>query len=235
MKLNINKKQTLFYIALLLPVTIYAQKDNSARYYVGVSYGRSLAVGDFKDNDLSNPDAGFAENGNKFDVYFGFQYQPRITLTGAFRFQNFDADISNIQSELEAINPDETFSSNTENWKVYYALVGFEYQVNITKKMDIFPKFGLGPMFITTPGFEIASSSQFISRSSETGSGLGYEFGIGLKTDLGRHLALMPSFTFSGGIATIEQTTNTNNVIAVADFQPKVTTFNLGLSFAYKF
>mgnify|MGYP001793325224 FL=1 len=91
-----------------------------------------------------------------------------------------------------------------------------------------------------TPGFSIRSLdnelTQNLSRSSASGLGFAYELGIGLVTNLGKHLSLMPTFTLSSGIATIQDVENTtDNVVVTSSFDAKVQSFNLGLSLAYRF
>jgi len=92
----------------------------------------------------------------------------------------------------------------------------------------------------TNPGMTVSQPGGGITtnfmRSSETGIGLGYEAGIGLQTDLGRHFTLMPTFTFSGGLVTIpDVVTTTESSSVTSDFQPQIQSFNLGLSLAYRF
>jgi len=137
-------------------------------------------------------------------------------------------------------NPGSSFSGSSEDWETYSILVGIAYRVGLSKKLNLFPRIGLGPMVARNPGLSLsapnATITQNFSRTSETGFGLGYEIGIGLRTDLGRHFALMPTFTFSGGAITIpDVVTTTDNVQVTSDFQPKIQSFNFGLSLAYRF
>ena len=106
--------------------------------------------------------------------------------------------------------------------------------------MGLYPRFGLGPLVANNPGITVNTPNGTItnnfSRSSETGFGLGYEIGIGLRSDLGRHFSLMPTFTFSGGLVTIPDViTTTDNIAVTTDYQPQIQSFNLGLSLAYRF
>jgi len=118
--------------------------------------------------------------------------------------------------------------------------VGVAYKMVVSRKINFFPRFGLGPLIVNNPGINISSPHSSIannfSRSSETGLGLGFELGIGLQTDLGRHFAPMPTFAFSGGLVTIpDVVTTTDNIIVTRDYQPVIRSFNLGLSLAYRF
>lgn len=212
------------------------------KFYLGGSYGTSFSMGDFEDTDIENPDAGFAKNGNKLDVFGGVFLNDRVTFTALFRYQTFDTDIDNVIrsfNESES-DPEVSYAGTTEDWKVYNFLLGFGYKLNINNKFSVSPRFGFGPMWVTTPGLEVAAtgegSTRNFSRTSETGLGIGYEVGIGFRSDLGKHISLMPTFTFSGGWATIENVvTTTNNVSVSRDYQPGVESFNLGVSLAYRF
>jgi hypothetical protein len=160
-------------------------------------------------------------------------------LTFGFRYQTFDTEIEDLIENYNTENPGANFSGSTEDWQTYYFLVGMSYQVNITKKIDFFPRIGMGPLFVNNPGMSISSpNSTFINnfvRSSETGFGLVYELGIGFQRDLGKHFAFMPTFTFSGGLITIPDVIiTTDNVSVISDYQPQIQSFNLGLSLAYK-
>ncbi|MDD7886931.1 outer membrane beta-barrel protein [Flavivirga sp. 57AJ16] len=228
----------LLFVASLSP--IFAQTGQDAKFYIGASYGTSFSLGDFGDTDISNPDAGFADNGNKLDLFGGYFLNNKVTLTGTFRYQTFDTKIGNLIEEFNADNPGSNFSGSTEDWNVYSLLVGAAYKINIYKKFSLFPRVGVGPMVVSNPGITISSPddavAQSFSRSSESGIGVGYEFGIGLKTDLGKHFALMPTFTFSGGFATItDVNTTTDTLLINSNYDVKIQSFNLGLSIAYKF
>lgn len=237
-----NMKQFIIILLVLIGgFSLFAQEEEQLpNFYIGVSYGTSYALGDFKDTDVNNPDAGFAKNGQKLDLYVGKFYTDKITVTGIFRYQSFGTEIESLIDSFNVANPGANFSGSTENWKTYYFLLGLAYQIKIGPKFDFFPRFGLGPLLAKNPGMNInapnAAITQNFNRSAETGFGLGYEFGIGLKTDLGKRFALMPTFTFSGGLVTIpDVVTTTDNVTLTGDFKPKIQSFNLGLSLAYKF
>lgn len=233
-------KRFVFVLFALLAVhSLFPQADR-AKFYLGASYGTSFPMGDFNDDDITNPDAGFADNGTKLDFYGGYFLEDNITLTGTLRYQSFDTEIGAIIDELNEANPSADFSGSTEDWQVYYFLAGVAYQVNIAKNFAILPRMALGPMLVTTPGINVNAPegpiTQNFSRSSETGLGLGYEFGISLRRDLGKRFTLLPTFSFSGGIATINDVvTTTDNVEITGDYNPRVMSFTQGVSLAYRF
>lgn len=221
----------------MITTLTFAQES---KYYFGISYGKSFPLGDFEANDINNSGAGFAESGNKFDVYGGYTLNKRITLTLTFRYQNFDTDIDALIKGLETNNQGTIFTGSSDSWQTYSFLGGIEYKVNISKKFSIYPRLGLGPMLVSNPKFSIIATNESnytgVNRSSETGLGLGYEIGIGLKRDLGKNFSLMPTFTFSGGFVTISDVDTTiDNTVTTSNYKPKISTFNLGLSLAYTF
>jgi len=235
------KKIIISILVLFFYQNSFAQEEiKLPKFYLGASYGTSYSIGNFKDTDVSNPDAGFAKNGKKLDVYGGRYLNEKLTLTGTFRYQTYETEIEDLIETYNTENPGSNFTGSTEDWKSYYFLVGMAYKVNVTSKFHFFPRFGLGPLFATNPGMTITSPNgslpnSFI-RSSETGFGLGYELGIGLQKDLGKHFSLMPTFTFSGGLVTIPDViTTADNIIITDDFQPRIQSFNAGLSLAYRF
>ncbi|MEL6976329.1 MAG: outer membrane beta-barrel protein [Bacteroidota bacterium] len=235
------KPTSIIFLVLLGMGFLKAQTDpQNAKFYIGASFGTSFSLGDFKDTDIGNPDAGFADNGTKFDLYGGFYLNDRVTLTGTLRYQTFDADIGGLVQQFSEENPGISFSGSTGNWDVYSLLIGIAYKVNISKKFSVFPRFGMGPMIVNNPGISVSSPDVAITenfnRSSESGFGINFEIGIGLKTNLGKHFALMPAFTYSGGIATIKDVVaTTDNITATGDFDARIQSFNLGISIAYRF
>ncbi len=235
------KKFIIILLTLAATHSLHAQEEEQVpKFYLGLSYGASLAIGDFADTDIANPDAGFAKNGQKIDVYGGFFLNDRTTLTGVFRYQSFETEVEDIIEMFNSENPGAEFTGSTEDWQTYSFLVGLARKVNIGKRFNFFPRVGVGPLWATNPGITVNAPNAIITnnfdRSSDTGVGLGYEIGIGLQTNLGKRLALLPTFTFSGGIVTINDIiTVTDNVIIRSDYQPLIQSFNLGLSLGYRF
>ncbi|WP_308992709.1 outer membrane beta-barrel protein [Mariniflexile litorale] len=230
-------KKNIFIVVFSITTTLVLAQES--KYYFGISYGKSFPIGDFKDDDIINYNAGFAESGNKLDVYGGYVINKKTTLTFTFRYQNFDTDIDALTSSLEANNQSSIFTGSSDSWQTYYLLTGIAYKVSISEKFSLYPRIGFGPMLISNPEFSITGTNENttteVNRSSETGIGLGYEFGIGFKRAIGKSFCLMPTFTFSGGVVTISDVdTTTGNTVTTSNYKPRISTFNLGLSLAYK-
>jgi len=230
-----------FGVLLIGHQPLIAQEETgNPKFYLGLSYGTSIAIGDFRDTDIQNPDAGFAENGRKIDVYGGVFLTDRTTLTATFRTESFETNVEDLIDMFTTENPGVEFTGSTEDWQTYYFLVGVAYRVSIGPKFNFFPRVGLGPLFATNPGISVDAPGSNVTnnyrRSSETGIGLGYEFGVGLQTNLGRHFALLPTFTFCGGLVKIDDVaTTTDNRMITRSYQPYLQSFTLGLSVAYRF
>ncbi|MEL7427225.1 MAG: outer membrane beta-barrel protein [Bacteroidota bacterium] len=236
------KRICVILIVVMVHQVLFAQEQDhkDPRFYFGASLGTSFPIRDFKEVDINNPDAGFAKNGRKFDIYGGRFLNDRLTVTGILRYQTFETDIDGLIETFNNEDPGADFRGTSEDWKAYYLLLGLAYRVVVSPKVDFFPRFGLGPLVLNNPGVNISSVGGTItnnfSRNTESGFGLGYELGIGLRRDLGKHFALMPTFTFSGGVVTIpDLVTTTDSVEIVSDYQPRVQSFTLGLSLAYLF
>ncbi len=117
-------------------LSLLAQEVEKPEFYLGVSYGTSYSLGDFRDDDISNPDAGFAGNGSKLDIYGGIPLKEKVIITGGFRYQVFETEIEELIDTYNSENPGVNFTGSTEDWQTYYFLVGIAYQVNISKKFD---------------------------------------------------------------------------------------------------
>lgn len=228
------------YVAI--PYQLWGQDQEKPKFYIGAAFGTSFSIGDFRDTDISNPDAGFAKNGRRFDLFTGapIDERGRITLTGVFRYQMFETEVEDIIETLKTDNPDLELVGSTDNWRAFSFLFGLGYRIDIGSKFSFIPRIGLGPMLASNPGMQIEAPNAVITntfeRSRHTGTGLGYEIGIGLRRDLGKHFSLLPTFTFSGGFVTIKDVvTSTDNVVVTSDYQPSIQSFNIGLSLGYRF
>ncbi len=227
---------------LATPYQASAQEQQKPKFYFGAAFGTSFSIGDFRDTDISNPKAGFAKNGRRFDLFSGTPTDEsgRTTLTGVFRYQTFGTEVEDIIETLKTDNPDLVLTGSSENWRAFSFLLGLAYRVDIGSKFSFIPRMGLGPMLASNPGIQIDAPNALITnkfeRSRHTGMGLGYEIGIGLRRDLGKRLSLLPTFTFSGGLVNIKDiTTTTDNVVVTSDYQPSIQSFNIGLSLGFRF
>ncbi|MBQ4821669.1 outer membrane beta-barrel protein [Aquimarina sp. MMG016] len=237
--MNFNKTSFLLVSLLVIVTSLVAQDQNDSKYYIGISAGSSFPLGDFKDVSENNANSGFAETGAKFDIYGGYRFQEKLILTGTIRLQRYSTDTNDLINSLEINNPGINFTNDSDNWNVLYLLAGLAYQIDISKKFAVSPRIGIGPMIVNSPDIFVTatngSSTVNYQRDGDAVTGFGYEIGIGLKRDLGKHFALMPTFTFTGGFITIESATRIGGVIVYSEYQPNIITFNLGLSLAYKF
>ncbi len=204
-----------------------------------MSYGTSYSIGDFKESDVNNRRAGFAENGKKVDLYGGWFLNEKFTVIATFRHQFFETNVDEVISQFNEENPDSNFAGSTDNWKTYYFLAGIAYKIKVGKKMAFYPRVALGPMWATTPGLRVTTSddsaSQNFNRDSQTALGVGYDIGIGLRNDFGRHFSLMPTFTFSGGVVNYSDVATTiDSNTEISSYEPRIQSFTLGLSVAYR-
>jgi len=234
------KKLIITLVALIVAQALWAQEEEHFKFYLGVSYGTSFTLGNFADKDVANADAGFAENGSKVDLFGGYYLNEKFTLVGVLRYQVYDTDISNIVTDYNAQNPGVSLTAESENWQTFYCLVGAAYKVKISRKFAFYPRAALGPLVVSSPEVNGVvtggNDSNVLTRSAETGVGLGFEIGIGLRTNLGKRFTLMPTYDFSGGFVSIADVqTNNNNNVDVNDYSPSIRSFNVGLSVAYRF
>ncbi|MEW7290285.1 outer membrane beta-barrel protein [Aquimarina sp. 2304DJ70-9] len=224
---------------LTIAISAFSQNNNDSKYYLGISAGSSFPLGDFKDASENNENSGFAETGTKFDIYGGYRLEEKIILTGTIRLQNYDINTDDLINTLETNNPGTDFMDNSDNWNVFYVLVGVAYQMNISEKFAVLPRLGIGPMILNSPDVSVTATNGTSTlnyfRDGGSATGFGYEVGIGLKRDLGKRFALMPTFTFTGGFITLESVTRVGGVVVYSQYQPNILTFNMGLSLAYKF
>jgi len=234
------KNIVLTFLLLIVCSVLSAQEiDEESKFYIGVSIGTSFSIGDFADTDVNNFESGFAKDGQKIDLFGGMVLNDKIVLIGQFRYESFETDVEEAINQYNALNQATTFTGSADNWQTHYFLLGLAYKIKISQKFALYPRFGVGPLWATNPGVTINSmdpnSNQNFRRSSETGFGFGYDIGIGLRRDFGRRISLMPAFLFSGGSVNTNVETTINNINVVRNYKPRIQSFTLGLSVAYRF
>ena len=111
------KNYFIFLFSLISFQSAFSQTEQDDKFYIGASFGTSYALSDFKDTDITNPNAGFADDGTKLDIYGGFFLNDKVTLTGTFRRQSFATQIGGLIDDFNTDNPDSNFSGNTEDCK----------------------------------------------------------------------------------------------------------------------
>lgn len=242
------RKLILLVLIICSINTIFAQEKDS-KYFIGVSYGKSLPLGDFKDNKIDldefGNNSGFANNGNKFDIFGGYYLTKDYGITGLIRYQNFTTDANSFANELKRINPTINFAVDSKDWKFASVLAGMFYNYPITKRMSIQPKGMLGLMYGSSPEITVdatnSSNARVVNVESGNSVGMAYEFGIGFKSTFGKHFALMPTFDLSGGILSFKNNKTIYSPIGgtvntyTNTYNPSILTFNFGLAAAYTF
>lgn len=237
----------LFLLVILVNQVTIAQKKDS-KYFIGLSYGKSLPLGDFKDNkvqlDNLGYSSGFANTGVKFDVFGGYSLNKEYGVTGLIRFQSFSTDANSFAKELNRLSPSVNYEVDSKDWKFASVLGGVYYNFPLTNRMSLQPKCMIGLMYGISPEINVnandGSNTRVIFVESGNSIGLAYEFGIGLKSKLGNNFALMPTFDFSGAFLSFKNNktvTNYNgsNLYNTRTYNPSILTFNFGLSLAYIF
>lgn len=93
------------------------QQPEAKKYFVGVAIGTCYPVGNFGATDVGNADAGYAQNGNRYDLYVGYFLNEHITLTAGLRYQRFGTDLSDVEDSFSSINPGVAFRGENGDWQ----------------------------------------------------------------------------------------------------------------------
>lgn len=245
------KKSAIILLTIISVNLTFAQdKIKETKIFIGFSYGKSFPLGDFKSNDVKltnsyyyfNNNSGFANSGNKFDLFGGYALNNEYGVTGLIRFQTFSTDANSFANELERINPSNNYYVDSNKWMFGSVLGGMYYNYPLTKKLTLQPKGMVGLIFGTSPEINISANDSNNTRvifvESGNSLGLGFEFGLGLKSKISDNFALMPTFDFSGGFLSFKNNktvTNNNGTYSTTTrtYNPSILTFNFGLSLAY--
>jgi hypothetical protein len=242
------RKIIIFKLMLLININLIAQKKDS-KYFIGVSYGKSFPLGDFKDNkidlDAFGNNSGFAKTGKKIDIFGGYYLNKEYGITGLIRHQTYSTDATSFEQELNRINTTINYSADSKDWAFTSLLGGLFYNYPITKRISIQPKGMIGLMFGSSPEINVkatnSSNTRVVNIESGNSAGMAFEFGIGLKSQLSKRFALMPTFDFSGGLLSFSNRksfyTNSSGIIYTytKTYYPEILTFNFGLAVAYTF
>jgi len=193
----------------VLTINLSAQR-NERKGYIGLSLGSSFPMGDFKDQDLDNEDAGFAGTGlNLHLLNFGYKFGYTLGVTGslfgASHPLKFDEDI-------------DIF--NDASWSYGGLMGGLLISLPVSEKLD----FDLRPMigFVSGSSPEIKLAGITVLED-QRGSGLCFDLGASLRFNFSDKWCGMIDLDYFSARPTFDN-----------DYKQSISTVNLNIGFGYR-
>lgn len=126
---------TLFIISFFIFSTGYSQSNSCKKGhclkgdvgYVNFTIGPSIPTGDFADNNVNNPNAGYAKAGSNLGLNAGFNVYDRVNITGNLFFSSNGYDETVLKQKLTYEYPGTTWETSGRSWDIYGFMIGAAY------------------------------------------------------------------------------------------------------------
>lgn len=120
------KKLLLLTLVLLVSGAMLAQGSKETRVTKSILAfhgGPSFPMGDFKDNNIDNEEAGFAKTGFTIDLNYGYQFHKNAGIAAGVFFNKYKA--SNVTIEIiDGSEVPELVDLKLDNWQFYGITAG---------------------------------------------------------------------------------------------------------------
>ena len=233
------KKVLLFAFSFLtISSSLYGQERKG---FIGLSTGPSIAIGDLSSKDLSNPSAGFADNGLQFDITFGYQFEEsKFGVIGLLRGQANTIDNGALSSEFyKQFQPGVSLSVTGDAWALGGFLFGGFGSFPITEKANFIPKAMIGFLNSNSPEIDLTvyyPSYVYVNTHRASASAFSYLIGAGFNYELGDKWYLMADIDFLGSNPEFRDvlTTTSNGNVIYDTYKQSIATINFSLGIALR-
>jgi hypothetical protein len=210
--------------------------------YINVTVGPCFPLGSFSDNDMKNPDAGFAKSGSNAGLNAGFRLTEKVSLTGELFYSVTGYDVITLTQKLANDYPGTKWTTSGRSWDIYGFMVGASYSYPFRNKITGDFKFQSGFMHSSTPQMIITSNTgSKITETEKSASSFVYQISIGGHYPLGRlfdatgsleYLSSSPSFSNISKISNLSTgnppETVTSNSISSYNNRISLLSFSIG-------
>jgi len=120
------KKLLLMTLVLLVSGAMLAQGSKQTgimKSTLAFHAGPSFPMGDFKDNNIDNEEAGFAKTGFTIDLNYGYQFHKNAGIGAAVFFNQYNATDETFDFTVGERNG-ELITLSMDNWKLYGITAG---------------------------------------------------------------------------------------------------------------
>lgn len=236
-------KNLLLVFGLLVTTAGYAQDKG----YVGLNFGLSNPLGDYKSTDPESEDAGYAKSGLCYDLSFGYKIGKNFGIAAMIRRQSNKFNEEELQSSIDEFNaifdPYAHVSIATEPWKVGVYMAGGYGSFQLTDKLSFESRVLIGLMsakspelvvtWTTTDPFEPGGTE---IQSSENGSAFAFGIGAGLKMNVSERICLLFNLDYISATPEFKDVKYIDETgeVEMFDFDQSITTVNVGLGIGYR-
>lgn len=247
------KKVILLMSVLFLFSTKGHSQDSDRKGFTSINLGLSIPTGNFRSNNFSNSESGYATTGLIFDITFGHKILHNLGVTAIYRSQangvNTGAYAQDLANYFGAGNPAGTTSVSVKSsvFSLGGIMVGLYGTFPIVDKLSFEPRVLVGFSAATLPAMttETYKSGTKITtfvREQSASFAFSYIIGTEVKLDISKKICLLLNIDFYAAKAEWENVQEIgighitgNTEIYKFDYNQKFSTFNLSAGLGFRF
>ncbi|MEM6965235.1 MAG: hypothetical protein AAF573_10740, partial [Bacteroidota bacterium] len=207
-------------------------------FSIGVSAGTAIPVGLWGKKDAQDYKSnGFTQLGQSYNLSLSYKLnRGNFGLTSLIGRQINTVDTEAFANAYSENNEGETYTIESDDWRVNQFLVGGFYSNPVTKKLDIDVKALLGAVHANRPAIDVFDgNSNFTSSSGASSTALAYSLGVGIKYHLGKRLNFLVNadYLYSKPEFDVNEVFNAQP-IGNSVFSQSISSINLSVGIAVK-
>ena len=229
----------------LLPVLITAflmyglpsfsqQDDKPPKGYLAITFGPSLSVGAFGDNNWDNDSSGFAKNGYNYTILeFGFKFIPNFGLAAAIKGAVVPLDVQAL-ADGYAQEYGGQFTVKSTRWGYTGFFVGPFVSIP-TKYVDIDFKFATGLMVAVAPDMTVSRDGETAGQQSSAGPSLAFNGGMAARIHVSKRIGIFTGAEYHISRPTFQtEFYDTSNYTETVTTAQRITMFNFSFGVALR-
>ncbi|WP_118973582.1 outer membrane beta-barrel protein [Taibaiella koreensis] len=241
-------KRTYMLIAALVMglafnATAQEQQSTTAKGYIGITGGLSPVFGNYTKSDYTSDASGYASTGANIGITGVYFIKHNFGVAALISYQGFGFHGSQSLADgfKEAFDLDSTTVYRKGNNSTFNFMIGPYYALPFAHKWHLDFRVLAGVVNAKLAGYEVfledGEGNQF-SQKQSTATTFGYQAGVGLRYDIGRHLGVGVNADFFGSRPNfkIENDNRVNSAgRLLTNYKQSITGVNTNLTVMYRF
>lgn len=191
---------------ILLPMCVLLFQIGQAQY-IGVSAGFAFPVGDFGNQNINDPENGFANNGKTLGLSINYLVKNNIGFYASYQYNAFGLNDAALTKQSNLTAPPQTNLSikSSSDYRANTVMVGpsitlgkqnLTFQIRLAAGILSLSK----PAFTTTSTF--SNTESIVTTSSQQSVSVAVGYGLGVQYALPKDIYLMLNLDNTSGIST---------------------------------
>lgn len=202
----------LFCLIVSTPLTTIAQNSTYSFEY---TFGTSTPLGNFRDNNGQNDDAGYAKGGFSSEINVLYHLKSEnLAIIGSLVSQSNTFDTDGYDRELSLATPGADWSIRSEAYSMASYLIGAQKEFDINEKFNFSGRAQLGISFGKDPEMVVReyTSGYWSVYTSNYAAGVALQLGGQLKYRVSNHLSYLVNARYISSNFEFENTNNFNSL-----------------------